>query len=55
MANGATQRLITERYGTTKANLHNRLQKRGLTRGLRLKQYLIAVIAVFVPLCGWTV
>jgi DNA invertase Pin-like site-specific DNA recombinase len=33
MANGATQRFIAKRYGTTEANLHHWLKKRGLTRG----------------------
>ena len=32
LANGATQRFIAERYGTTEANLHNWLKKRGLKK-----------------------
>ena len=32
LANGATQRFIAKRYGTTEGNLHHWLQKRGLKR-----------------------
>jgi DNA invertase Pin-like site-specific DNA recombinase len=32
LANGATQRFIAKRYGTTEANLHHWLKKRGLKR-----------------------
>lgn len=32
LANGATQKFIAQRYGTTEANLHNWLKKRGLKR-----------------------
>ena len=32
LANGATQKFIAERYGTTEANLHNWLKKRGIKR-----------------------
>jgi DNA invertase Pin-like site-specific DNA recombinase len=32
LANGATQRFIATRYGTTEGNLHHWLQKRGLKR-----------------------
>jgi DNA invertase Pin-like site-specific DNA recombinase len=32
LANGATQRFIAKRYGTTEGNLHQWLQKRGLKR-----------------------
>lgn len=34
LANGATQKFIAKRYGSTEANLHHWLKKRGLTRGL---------------------
>jgi len=30
LANGSTQRFIAKRYGTTEANLHNWIKKRGL-------------------------
>ena len=30
LANGATQKFIAKRYGTTEGNLHNWLKKRGL-------------------------
>lgn len=32
LANGSTQKFIAKRYGSTEANLHNWLKKRGLTR-----------------------
>src|SRR5262245_43468912 len=51
LANGATQRFIAKRYGTTEANLHHWLKKRGLKRE---KGENNIPMAVFVPLCGWT-
>ena len=50
LANGAPQRFIAKRYGTTEANLHHWLKKRGLKR----KKAKTIPMAVFVPLCGWT-
>ena len=32
LANGATQKFIANRYGTTEANLHHWMKKRGLKR-----------------------
>lgn len=32
LANGSTQRFIADRYGTTEANLHNWMKKRGIQR-----------------------
>lgn len=32
LANGSTQKFIAQRYGSTEANLHNWLKKRGLTK-----------------------
>jgi DNA invertase Pin-like site-specific DNA recombinase len=32
LANGATQRFIAKRYGTTEANLHNWMKKHGVKR-----------------------
>ena len=34
LANGSTQKFIAKRYGSTEANLHNWLKKRGLTGSL---------------------
>lgn len=40
LTNGATQKFIAMRYGSTEANLHHWLKKRGLTKvpPVRLKQ-----------------
>lgn len=32
LANGSTQKFIAQRYGTTEANLHNWMKKRGIKR-----------------------
>jgi DNA invertase Pin-like site-specific DNA recombinase len=34
LANGTTQKFIAKRYGSTEANLHNWLKKRGLTKSI---------------------
>jgi DNA invertase Pin-like site-specific DNA recombinase len=37
LANGATQQFIAKRYGTTAANLHQWLKRRGIRRPIKRK------------------
>jgi DNA invertase Pin-like site-specific DNA recombinase len=42
LANGATQKFIANRYGSTEANLHHWLKKHGLTKKLTKSLYQVA-------------